>query len=233
MASVRDHYEYLLGQHYHHLAPSLDGAMLQLEELGVPKGQKGMRAIDLGSGTGVYTEALRRLGYDASGLDSCHGLVAQARTAFPDCYFAESDILVYQPQDSLHVCAMLGDTINHMPSLTSINSLVKNLARHFESGGVWVTTFREYTEQKGEDRFMDICANDDVTIGCFLEREGDFVLNTDLVRAKTDGWRLQKSRYRKLIVTPAMLEEVFHSVGFSVKTSTTPAGLTAVVATKS
>lgn len=245
MASVRDHYEKLLGHYYHYFAPTLDDALISLEALGIPKAAKATRAaqavgaagsnaraLDLGCGTGVYTEALRELGYDAAGIDTCQVLVDKARVAYPECYFAESDILSYQPKLPVDVCLMLGDTVAHMPSLTAINALVKSMADHIAPGGVWLTTFTEFEERKGAERFVDVVASDDLTLSCFLEREGDYYLTTDLVRVKTNGWRLEKSRYRKLIIKPAMLSELFAAVGFSAEVVTAEQNMTAVIARK-
>lgn len=243
MASVRDHYDKLLGHYYHYFAPTLDDALISLESLGIPKagkagkakaaGYRGTgKALDLGCGTGIYTEALRELGYDAAGIDTCQVLVDKARVAYPECYFGESDILSYQPKLPVDVCLMLGDTVAHMPSLTAINALVKSMAEHIAPGGVWLTTFTEFEERKGAERFVDVVASDDLTLSCFLEREGDYYLTTDLVRVKTNGWRLEKSRYRKLIIKPAMLSELFTAVGFSVEVVTAEHNMTAVIARK-
>lgn len=234
MISVSDHYRDLLGHHYHHLAPTLNDALVGLEALGLPKAPRGADwlGVDLGCGTGVYTEALRTLGYDAAGVDTCQVLIDKARTAYPSCYFAEQDLQRYRPRQPLRACLLLGDTINHLPSLGSIDALVKALAPQFETGGMWLTTFRSYGRPEGAKRFVDVVANEHLTMSCFIERDGDYVLTTDLVRAKADGWRLQTGRYRKLVVQPQMLREVFASRGFATEVATTKAGLTAVIATK-
>lgn len=234
MASVRDHYSQLLGQHYHHLAPSLEDATRSLVSLGVPKAAAGggWQAIDLGSGTGVYTKALNGLGYRAEGLDTCSALVAKARGDYPDCQFYESDILVYQPAHPLNACLLLGDTVRHLPTLTSVHSLVVSLASRIVPGGVWLTSFQDNDGLKGEERFVDVIASEELTMSSFVERDGDYELVTDLVRARADGWRLQKSRYRKLIIKAVMLQELFAAQGFDVVVSRAPCGMTTVLATK-
>lgn len=234
MASVRDHYSNLLGQHYHHLAPRLDEAERQLTAFGIAKVPEGAgrQAVDLGSGTGVYTAALSRLGYRATGIDTCSALVAKARSDWPTATFNESDILVYQPAAPLTACVLLDDTVRHLPTLTSVHSLVMTLARHFEPGGQWLTTFRADKVRQGEERFVDVAANDELTMTSFSERDGDYELVTDLIRTKARDWQLEKSRYRKLIVQPEMLEELFAASGFAVSRSHTPGGLTAILATK-
>lgn len=232
MASVRDHYRKLLGQHYHHLAPSIDEAKAWLLSQGISQGGGTSQAIDLGSGTGVFTAALAGLGYEAVGIDTCSALVSKARGDFPKLSFSETDILAFEPSEPVHVCLLLGDTIRHLPSLTAVQSLIMTFSRHIAPGGLWLTTFRAAGALQGQVGFVDAVASDEITITSAIEQDGDFERVTDLVRTKAEGWRLQKSSYRKLIITAAMLDELFSSQGFAVSVRQAPHGETAVLATK-
>jgi len=73
MASVRDHYETVLSEHYSRMFGDFEAKVSEqhalLERLGVTASQGTARAVDLGCGTGFQSVALARLGFQVLAID--------------------------------------------------------------------------------------------------------------------------------------------------------------------
>ena len=75
----------------------------------------GARVIDLGSGSGVFTQLLAQRGYKCVGLDISGQLLAVGRRKHPDIPFVQADIekLPFKPE-SFHG-ALLSGVVHHFP----------------------------------------------------------------------------------------------------------------------
>ena len=75
----------------------------------------GARVIDLGSGSGVFTQLLAQRGYQCVGLDISGQLLAVGRRKHPDIPFVQADIekLPFKPE-SFHG-ALLSGVVHHFP----------------------------------------------------------------------------------------------------------------------
>lgn len=56
-------------------------------------GAPGETILDIGCGTGVYCDALFRAGYRVTGIDLDGGMIAYARSRYPDISFFEKDMM--------------------------------------------------------------------------------------------------------------------------------------------
>jgi ubiquinone/menaquinone biosynthesis C-methylase UbiE len=75
----------------------------------------GSRVVDLGCGSGVFTEALSRRGYRACGADLSPRLVAIARTKFPAIEFIEGDVEQLPFADASFDGVLLSGLVHHLP----------------------------------------------------------------------------------------------------------------------
>jgi SAM-dependent methyltransferase len=75
----------------------------------------GDRIVDLGCGSGVFTDLLRRRGFDAVGLDLSPRLLALARRNYPEVEFFEGDVeqLPFPPASFDGV--LLSGIVHHLP----------------------------------------------------------------------------------------------------------------------
>ena len=75
----------------------------------------GARVADLGCGSGVFTDELRKIGYSAVGLDISSKLIAVGRTRYPDLELLEGDVedLPF-PGESLDG-VLLSGIVHHLP----------------------------------------------------------------------------------------------------------------------
>ena len=86
---------------------------------------------------------------------------------------------------------------------------------------------------EGLDRFIPVRSDTDTIFTCFLEYEGEHVKVHDLVYTRTvDGWKLNKSWYRKLRIPMEWAVERSRSAGFKVDTSENKNGMITIIAGK-
>ena len=75
----------------------------------------GARVVDLGCGSGVFTDALQRRGYCCTGVDLSSKLIAIARNKFPTIKFIEGDVEQLPFNDGSFDGVLLSGLIHHRP----------------------------------------------------------------------------------------------------------------------
>src|SRR5258705_5598404 len=87
MASVRDHYDTVLSEHYSRMFGDFEAKVAEqhalLERLGVTAGHRAATAVDLGCGSGFQSVALARLGFQVLAIDFSQRLLAELRDRAP------------------------------------------------------------------------------------------------------------------------------------------------------
>jgi SAM-dependent methyltransferase len=240
MASVSEHYDRHLGPVYTWMMGDAAAAMErnrdELRQLGVAPGVTGI-ALDLGAGPGLYAVPLAELGFAVIALDFCGPLVEELRRrseALP-IQAVQADLLAFRRHHSgpVDLVLCMGDTLTHLPSLSSVEALFGEVAGALAAPGVFVTTFRDYTSPapQGSDRFILVRADEHRILTCFLEYGEETVTVSDLLHERTaDGWRLSVSSYPKLRIDPAWVGERLQALGLAVQTDRTERGMVRVVA---
>jgi len=108
----------------------LIAAFVRLSEL-----PRGSRVADLGCGSGVFTELLRREGYASVGLDISPRLVALGRSKYPDLELIEGDA-ENLPFDSESLDGvLLSGLVHHFPNP---RRLITEVRRVLKPGGRFV-----------------------------------------------------------------------------------------------
>lgn len=233
MPEVATHYEKLLAQHYTWmLGPDFDGLVAEQRQVldSCGAGSATARndvALDLGCGSGVHSIALAQLGYGTVvAVDISRTLLAElaARSArFPAIRPVHADMcdgldgVVGRRSVTAAVC--MGDTLPHLPDTTAVRRLVDDVFGVLVPGGTFTLSFRDLsTRLTGLDRFIQVRADEDRILTCFLEDDGDRVRVHDLVHSKApDGtWRLDTSSYRKLRLSPTWVTGQLREAGFVV-----------------
>lgn len=250
MSDVRRHYEQLLARHYTWMAgdteSTVTGQRELLQSLGVsgPDGSGTGIAVDLGAGPGYQSFALADLGYGrVVAIDSSAELLdelAAHRPARAGIETVVGDIRDELPRRvepaSAAVVVCMGDTLLLLPSKAAVEALFRDVFDVLTPGGVFVATYRDLSaELTGLDRFIPLRADAGRIMLCFLERENSETLRVhDLVYVLgDDGWRLHKSSYPKLRLSPQWVASALAAAGFTLHhDAPSPGGLWATVATR-
>ena len=185
-----------------------DKALLDQVVGTLPVARRCGTAVDLGSGPGFQSIALAELGYSpVVAVDSSRELLRelQERRGSYAIESREADITrldsVAPPEGKASVIVCMGDTLTHLPSKESVQTLCTDVFQKLAPGGVFVVTYRDLTsELAGTDRFLPVQADDTRIMTCFLEyKTSDTVTVHDLVYVRGEGgWKLNKSSYEKL-----------------------------------
>jgi 2-polyprenyl-3-methyl-5-hydroxy-6-metoxy-1,4-benzoquinol methylase len=241
MATAETHYKTHLGPVYAWMLGDMDAALArsaaEIGDLPLPAA-RGV-AVDLGAGLGLHTLALAKRGFEVVALDTCQVLLHELNSRRGSLPIAihHADLVEFRrfvpAQPQVIVC--MGDTLTHLPSLSSVESLLTAVAASLPRGGIFAATFRDYAsaELKGEQRFILVRADDTRILSCFLEYQAHQIMVHDLLHEKENGrWRQSVSSYPKLRLAPAWLMSKLSALGCSVTRADTPSGMVRIVATK-
>jgi hypothetical protein len=138
-------------------------------------------------------------------------------------------------QEELRVILCMGDTLTHLPTMRSVESLLRSVAAGLARGGVFAATFRDYATRtlEGDKRFILVRADADRILTCFLEyAEHEVTVHDVLNEREQDQWRLKISSYRKLRLAPEWVESTLMELGLAVRRDTNTSGMARIVATK-
>ncbi|MCW5692750.1 MAG: class I SAM-dependent methyltransferase [Pseudolabrys sp.] len=89
----------------------------------------GARVADLGCGSGVFTDRLRRRGYACTGVDLSPKLVRIARENFPGIEFIEGDIEHLPFADGSFDGVLLAGVLHHLPHRAQCAAEIKRILR--------------------------------------------------------------------------------------------------------
>lgn len=98
---------------------------------------KGARIADVGCGSAVLTQQLKRMGYEVCGIDSSADMVALAAKSAPDIPFTVADATEFtlaEPADGI-----FSNAVFHW--IDDTDGLVKNLSKNLRAGGELVCEF--------------------------------------------------------------------------------------------
>jgi 2-polyprenyl-3-methyl-5-hydroxy-6-metoxy-1,4-benzoquinol methylase len=247
VSTVREHYDQLLGPIYAWMLGDTKAALaaarreLGLLELSVLPDGATRRALDLGTGLGTHAMALAELGYDVVGIDSCAQLVAEARSAVKraglgdSVRFHDGEITAFRSEHPgpYDVILCMGDTLTHLSSLESVRQLFADCAASLAPGGVFATTFRDYSGEprQGADRFIPVRSDAQRIFTCFLETHSERVTVHDVLHTLLDGgWQMRVSTYDKLRLDPQWLLRMAQDSGLESALGESPRGMVQLTA---
>jgi len=96
---------------------------------------RGARVVDVGCGSGVFTDLLRQSGFSSTGLDISPKLVALGRTKFPDLEFIEGDAENLPFESESFDGVLLSGVVHHFPDP---RRLAAEVCRVLKPGGRFV-----------------------------------------------------------------------------------------------
>ncbi|MBD1874879.1 methyltransferase domain-containing protein [Nodosilinea sp. FACHB-131] len=242
MNTAKEHYDQQIASVYSWMAGAPE-TVLKLNhdlfcQLGLDSTPRGL-AIDLGAGSGFQSIPLAELGFSVVAVDFCAALLSElsARAKYLPVRTVHDDILNFSKhvEEQAQVIVCMGDTLTHLESLSSVQSLLLNVKRALVKDGKLILTFRDYasTELSGTQRFIPVRSDESTILTCFLEYHEDFVEVYDLLYRK-DGeqWILNVSSYPKLRINKNWIFDQLQKEGFQVVRNETINGMICVAAQK-
>jgi SAM-dependent methyltransferase len=248
MSSVEEHYERFLAKHYTWMfGVSFEEKVSEQKSLlshalkTLPDSTEGRVAVDLGSGPGFQSIALAEMGFSpVIAIDTSSKLLDELRSHAHGLALRlhEADIQQLSEivtADSAAVVVCMGDTLTHLASKTDVSSLFRKILRALASGGKFVLTYRDLTnELQGVERFILVRSDENTVMTCFLEyKNSDSVIVHDLMHTReAEGWTLDKSSYPKLRLGVKWVVQQLKDSGFTVESQESAGRLLQIVAGK-
>lgn len=240
MTTVEEHYENHLGPIYAWMLgdweTALENARTELREMGIGPVESGV-AVDLGAGLGLHTLPLTELGYSVLAVDNSDEMLGTLRAAadYEKVHFLLGDLKSFLPylSEPADVILCMGDTLTHLPSHQTVESLFHSFKTALAPRGRFLATFRDYVSAplEGIGRFIPVRSDADRILTCFLEYQEDIVMVHDIlhIREGTE-WKLKVSAYPKIRLDPFWIQEALTGLGLETTLTRGPRGMVRVVA---
>jgi ubiquinone/menaquinone biosynthesis C-methylase UbiE len=98
--------------------------------------KKGGKILDLGCGTGFYTELFRNMGFDSLGIDISQTAINKAKEKYPDSKFEVADALnLSYEKKSFNMIFLFGCSIVNTDDLEEIDRVFKYLLEYLTDDG--------------------------------------------------------------------------------------------------
>lgn len=238
------HYDALLAAHYSWMVgvPFEEKVAEQkalLLELGLAAGRHGA-AIDLGAGPGYQSAALADLGFSpVIAIDTSKTLLDELSAqkglrAIETLHGDLCHLSRYAAAESAEAIVCMGDVLTHLERHEDVSKLLKDCFAALKPRGRLILTFRDLSQElAGLDRFIPVQSDASRVMVCVLEYEPRTVLVHDLIHTRSgEGWRLDKSCYRKLRLAPQDVTRQLRELGFDIQFDGPKARMWAISARK-
>ena len=96
------------------------------------------RAMDLACGTGVLCRILQGYGVRVSGMDLSGGMIQIARTHGEEICYTVADMTTFRPEGQYDLVTCTGDALNHIPVLSDVERIFRNVYDYTAPGGYFV-----------------------------------------------------------------------------------------------
>lgn len=171
-------------------------------------------ALDLGCGTGVLCRILKDAGMDAMGMDYSSGMVELARREHPDIPFEQGDMIVWKPETSFDLVTCTGDALNHIPQLSDIGRIFRNVYDYVNQEGYFIFDILNENEVSDSEPFeMDF--TDTTRVWFQMTQPGEMQVKLT-VRVYENNQLSFEENIRETVHDPAVICELLKKAGFTV-----------------
>lgn len=232
---ARDHYHHHLGNFYSWMVGDFEEKQHEQESYFKEREIRPFSskiAFDLGSGHGLQSVALAKIGFIVKAIDFNQQLLDELQRNkgnlnIEGLYGDMLHFLKETPQKAeLIVC--MGDTLTHLENLEEVSELISEISSRLEPKGRIIFSFRDFTVAlKEEERFIFVKGDDSRVLTCFLEYFFDHVMVHDLLYEKHDGNWIQKiSAYPKLRLAQSVVINLLREHSIEITRSEVIRGMT-------
>ena len=171
-------------------------------------------SMDLACGTGVLCEILREQGIEASGMDFSSGMIDIARSRCPQIHYDVADMITYRPRKQFDLVTCTGDAVNHIPNLTDVEQIFRNVYGYLAPGGYFIFDILNENEVSDSEPFeMDF--TDTVRVWFRMTRPGEKQV-TLTVRVYEEGCLSFEENIRETVHDPEIICGLLKEAGFTV-----------------
>lgn len=242
MNTAKDHYDQQLASVYSWMSGNPEAAIKRNHDLfcqlEIDSTLRGL-AIDLGAGSGFQSIPLAELGFSVVAVDFCAALLSELsdRANNLPIRTIHDDILNFSKyvKEQAQIIVCMGDTLTHLESLSSVQSLLSSVGNALATNGKLILTFRDYVslESHGTQRFIPVRSDESTILTCFLEYHEGIVEVYDLLHRKDgDRWVLNVSSYPKLRIDKNWVCDQLQKAGLQIVRNEIINGMICIVAQK-
>ena len=171
-------------------------------------------SMDLACGTGILCEILHKNGIRASGMDFSAGMIHIARQGSPDIHYEVADMTTFRPEAQFDLVTCTGDAINHIPALSDVERIFRNVFAYTALGGYFIFDILNENEVSTSEPFeMDF--SDTLRVWFQMTRPGERQVNLK-IRVYENGEAQFEENIRETIHDPAAVCDLLRKAGFEV-----------------
>ena len=170
-------------------------------------------AMDLACGTGILCGILNEAGIEASGMDFSSGMIQIARENFPQLSFDVADMITYRPERHFDLVTCTGDAVNHIPALSDVEKLFRNVYGYLTPGGYFVFDILNENEVSTSEPF-DMDFTETTRVWFQMTRPGEKKVNLK-IRVYESGELTFEENIRETIHDPGIICQLLQSSGFA------------------
>ena len=170
-------------------------------------------AMDLACGTGILCGILREAGIEASGMDFSSGMIKIARENCPSLSFDVADMITYRPERQFELVTCTGDAVNHIPALSDVEKIFRNVYTYLAPGGYFVFDILNENEVSTSEPF-DMDFTETTRVWFQMTRPGEKKVNLK-IRVYESGELAFEENIRETIHDPGIICHLLQSNGFT------------------
>lgn len=172
------------------------------------------KSLDLGCGTGILCEILRKNGIKASGMDFSAGMIEIAKAGNPDIHYEVADMITYRPKERFDLVTCTGDALNHIGDLTDVERIFRNVYGYTAPGGWFIFDILNENEVSDSEPFeMDF--NETIRVWFQMTKPAAGQVNLK-IRVYEEGQLQFEENIRETVHDPAVICELLRKCGFDV-----------------
>jgi len=171
-------------------------------------------SLDLACGTGVLCEILYKTGIEASGMDFSSGMIDIAKSSCPEIHYDVADMVTYRPNRKFDLVTCTGDAVNHIPALTDVEQIFRNVYGYLAKGGYFIFDLLNENEVSDSDPF-DMDFTDTIRVWFQMTRPEEKKVNLK-IKVFENGQEQFEENIRETIHDPVVICSLLEKTGFQV-----------------
>ncbi len=169
-------------------------------------------SMDLACGTGVLCRILQENGIAAAGMDVSSGMIDIAQAASPEIPYDVADMVTYRPDKQFDLVTCTGDAVNHIPALSDVGQIFRNVHDYLASGGWFVFDLLNEQEVSDSEPF-EMEFSETTRVWFQMTRPAENKVNLT-IRVREDGKEQFEEVIRETIHDPATVCNLLEAAGF-------------------